>query len=151
MQTTTALEFRIFGYPRPQGSKKSLGNGILVESCKHTKTWRQDIRQAVMNQYSGSVIDGAVLVEVTFLFPRPKGHYGTGRNSAKLKPSAPKHCVSSQLGDLDKLLRSTLDGLNLNAGGVLLKDDSLVVDARGTKRYCEEGELPGAYLSVEVL
>lgn len=31
------LEFFVPGVPRPQGSKRHLGNGVMVESCKHVK------------------------------------------------------------------------------------------------------------------
>lgn len=147
-----AIEIRVWGIPAPQGSKAVRGyikgRAILGEASKAVAPWRVDVRAACQNQYQGPIIDAPVSICATFLFARPKGHYGTGRNADRLKPSAPKHLTSVRHGDLDKLLRSTLDGLSQSAGGSLITDDSLVVQAMADKRYCEEGELPGAYLTV---
>ena len=149
------IEIRVWGIPAPQGSKAVRGyvNGraILGEASKAVAPWRVDVRAACQNQYQGPVLTGPVAICATFLFERPQGHWGTGRNADRLKPSAPKHLTSTRHGDLDKLLRSTLDGLSVSAGGSLIKDDSLVVEAMANKRYVEEGELPGAYLTVKPL
>lgn len=47
---------------------------------------------------------------VTFHLPRPKGHYRTGANAHLLRDSAPEQ--PSVKPDLDKLVRSTMDGLS---------------------------------------
>jgi len=149
------IEIRVWGIPAPQGSKQVrgyvAGRAILGESSKAVAPWRVDVRAATQNQYTGAVIDAPVSVCVTFLFSRPKGHYGTGRNADRLKPSAPRHLTSVRHGDLDKLLRSTFDGLSQSAGGGLIVDDSLIVEVMANKRYVEDGELPGAYLTVTKL
>ena len=149
--TQKAVNIRIFGIPRPQGSKKHVGRGILVESSNGIKEWRHDVRDAVFSQYAGPLIDTPVAVCATFLFNRPKGHYGQGRNADRLKPSAPKHLTSTAHGDIDKILRGLLDAISAGAGGSLIKDDSLVVEVMANKRYVEDGELPGAYLTVTKL
>jgi len=78
-----------------------------------------------------------------FRLPRPKGHYGTGRNVAMLKPSAPLFPAGRP--DLDKLLRSTFDALG-EAG--VWGDDAQVVAARGRKVYTTGYEPPGATILV---
>jgi hypothetical protein len=78
-----------------------------------------------------------------FRFARPKGHYGSGRNAAVLKPGAPRSPAGKP--DLDKVLRSTLDALG-EAG--CYRDDSQVVAVEAQKAYCEPGELPGATLQL---
>jgi len=90
-----------------------------------------------------------VCVSVEFIFPRPKGHYGTGRNSQKLKDSAPKYCTSKSNGDIDKVVRSTLDALSLTSGGCILTDDSLVVCLQALKRYANNYELAGAKINIK--
>jgi len=149
------IEIRVWGIPAPQGSKQVrgyvAGRAILGESSKAVAPWRVDVRAATQNQYTGAVIDAPISICCTFLFSRPKGHFGTGRNADRLKPSAPRHLTSVRHGDLDKLLRSTFDGLSQSAGGGLITDDSLIVQVMADKRYCEEGELPGAYLTVTKL
>ena len=141
------LTLRIYGLPGPMGSKRHLGHGVMVESSKKVKPWRSDVMAAVVGAYQGPLIAAPVSVEVVFLFPRPKGHYG----KQGLRASAPLHLISQGAGDIDKLCRSTLDGISAGAGGALLRDDSQVVSLHASKRYCETGERPGALLTVIVL
>ena len=42
------LNFIIYGHARPQGSKRSLGSGRMVEASPHVKTWRQDVASAAL-------------------------------------------------------------------------------------------------------
>ena len=136
------------GVPAPQGSKRHIGHGIMIENSKKVKPWRQDVRAAAIDHYEGDIIGRAVEVEIIFLFARPKSHYGTGKSANKLKQKAPEFVTSSATGDIDKLCRSTLDGLSAKAGGTVIKDDSLVVSLKAVKKYAKEGELLGAKISV---
>ena len=79
---------------------------------------------------------------ITFMFNRPKAHYNT---KGELKPKAPFY--KSTKPDLDKLCRSTLDGIT----GVLIKDDSQVVNLICNKVYANKGELPGALITINPL
>ena len=89
-----------------------------------------------------------VKADIEFVFPRPKSHFGTGKNADVLKASAPKYSTSRGNGDIDKLARSTLDGLSVSAGGSVLEDDCLVVELNTKKRYINKDELPGAYIAI---
>ena len=120
----------------------------MLESSKKVQPWRQDVKQAVLNQYDGPPIERAVFIEIEFRFQRPKGHFNT---KGELRPKAPEYVTSRGQGDLDKLLRSTFDALSLSTGGSLLADDSLVVRVVGSKRYCVGPELPGAIIFVKQL
>lgn len=134
--------------PAPQGSKRHIGRGILVESSKRAKPWRQDVKLDSRQQYTGPVIAGPVSVSITFWLPRPKGHYRTGKFAGQLKPNAPTHSTSCADGDLDKLIRCTLDGLSAKCGGIVLADDSLVISLTSEKRYATETEGCGATIRV---
>ena len=48
---------RINGLPAPQGSKRHVGGGIMVESSKRAKPWRQDVMHQARDQYRGSTSD----------------------------------------------------------------------------------------------
>ncbi len=37
------------GKPAPQGSKRSLGGRVMIESSKRCKPWRQDVRHAALD------------------------------------------------------------------------------------------------------
>ena len=138
------ITIRVYGLPAAQGSKVSLGRGRMVESSKKVKPWRADVMAAVRDVHDGPLIEGACSVSIVFLFPRPKGHFG----KRGLLPSAPKHLTSHAAGDLDKLLRSSIDGLSAGAGGSLLRDDSQVVNLAASKRYTVGNEQPGALITV---
>ena len=126
------ISFDVFGLPAPQGSKRHVGNGVMIETGgDKLKAWRDAVRVDSAAAMAGrSPLAGPVQLWVQFLMPRPKGHYRTGRLSDMLKDGAP--IWHSSRPDIDKLLRSTLDGLK--AGGVYL-DDSQVAEVVAKKRY----------------
>ena len=144
----TLIEFRVHGIPRPQGSKRHVGRGIMVESSRHVHQWRNDVMSAAAAAFKGEPIADAVQLEIMFFFPRPKGHYGTGRNADKLKPSAPELPTSRSYGDTTKLARSTEDAISECSGYPVLKDDSQVTDLICRKRYACAVNPPGALVRV---
>lgn len=127
--------------PAPQGSKRHVGNGRMIEASKKVKPWRFAVSQAAL-ETGEPLMDEPVSVLITFLFSRPKAHYNT---KGQLKDKAPFY--KSTKPDLDKLCRSTLDGLT----NVLIKDDSQVVTIIASKQYVNEGELPGALITINKL
>lgn len=130
------------GLPAPQGSKRGIVNRYtqrvaMVESSKRVKPWRADIREAVSTEMGGRPPhQGALSMSITFVFPRPKGHYGTGRNASILKESAPKHHIGKP--DLDKLCRAALDAMS----GIVYADDAQIVQLHLSKRYPGHGDGP---------
>lgn len=123
----------VAGSPAPQGSKKYLGNGIMVESSKAVKPWRVDVAWAVRAHFP-TPLDGAVRLELEFVMPRPK--------------SAPKKSTPAAVKrpDLDKLARAVLDAIT----GVVVADDSQVVELVASKRIAEIGEASGVFLTAAV-
>jgi crossover junction endodeoxyribonuclease RusA len=139
------LTFSIIGTPAPQGSKTRNRYGAVYESSPKVKPWRQDVQSAAREAMGGShVYVGPVIVGVRFRLPRPKGHYGTGRNAGQLRPSAPK--VPDVKPDIDKLVRSTLDGMG-EAG--VWRDDAQVVGLWVVKEYATDTLPVGATVSVD--
>ena len=143
------IEFRVVGIPAPQGSKTLTRYGALMESSKKVKPWRQDIIHAALEAYAGNPFNEPVSVSIEFIFPRPKSHYGTGKNSETIKPKAPLFCTSKTNGDIDKVFRSTFDALSVSSGGSVIMDDSLVVSVKALKRYAARYELAGANINVK--
>jgi crossover junction endodeoxyribonuclease RusA len=145
------------GLPAPQGSKRHVGNGRMVESSKAVGPWREAVRAEaqkvlarlpVPRKFEGRIYwDGAAAsVTAVFLLPRPQGHYGTGRNSGTIRPSAPPFPAGRP--DLDKLLRSTLDGLT-EAG--VWRDDAQVASIYAAKQYARPGVACGVIIEVDGL
>lgn len=145
------LTFDVQGDPVPQGSKRVLPTARgprVVESGKGLLPWRQAVAAAAMvaaadrstaGGYSPEelplVAEGPVALALTFTLQRPRGHYGTGRNARKLKPSAPWYVPTRP--DTDKLLRAVLDALT----GVGYRDDAQVAWVRMAKVYGPRGQL----------
>ncbi|AQT82498.1 hypothetical protein B1R94_02150 [Mycolicibacterium litorale] len=127
------LEFFVPGKAAPQGSKRHVGRGILVESSKEVGPWRERVALAAHNAMLGrALIAGAVSVELNFVLPRPK---------SAPKRSTPK---ATKRPDLDKLERAVLDALT----DVCFADDSQVVALSGYKRLAEIGETAGVHIRV---
>lgn len=124
------------GRPAPQGSKRSLGRGRMVEMSKYLPQWRRDVIHAVSGDtwvYDGvPMFSSAVVVELRFVLPRPK-------RTPKKTP------LAITRPDLDKLGRAVFDALSL-AG--VYDDDSRVVVARLSKRIAEPGETTGCLITV---
>ena len=140
------IQLRVFGTPASQGSKRWLPNGRMIEADKKLKPWRSAVYEAVnhtFNPKSFLSLEGPIAVRVTFLFERPKNHYGTRQGEPYLKGSAPRYKTSTP--DVDKCLRALLDPLTEMK---VWKDDSQVVIAHAVKRYCNEGEKPGAIVII---
>lgn len=124
-----AIVVTVHGRPAPQGSKSfkgrgTSGKGVMVEASKHVKPWRTDVKHAALAATPDGfeLLDGPLAVSMVFTFPRPKGHYGTGRNAGVVKASAPPRPAG--IPDLSKLARSTEDALT----GVVWVDDARVVE-----------------------
>jgi crossover junction endodeoxyribonuclease RusA len=142
------VSFTVHGVPAPQGSKRHVGNGVMVESSKRVKPWRQDVQAAAEKALLDrmpylTLWDGPAEVEIVFWFARPKGHYRTGKNAHILRESAPQH--PNVRPDIDKTTRAVLDALK-TAGA--LKDDAQVTDLHAVKRYCRRGQQPGATVTI---
>ena len=148
---TLALSFEVHGTPGPQGSKTRNAAGAMYESSAKVKPWREAVKSAALDRLSYDIcwspLREAVRLEVVFTLPRPKSHFGTGKNAGLVKPSAPQFPTGKP--DTDKLLRSTQDALK-DAGVVL--DDSVVTDTVAAKRYVLTGDdtlsHPGAVIRV---
>ena len=142
------VALQVYGTPAPQGSKKFVGmhggRGVMVESSKKVKPWRQDVKAAareLLDKSGGPAFDSAVVVRMVFTVAKPKSAPKRTRTWPRTKP------------DLSKLARSTEDAL-VDAG--LLRDDSLIVDyGRLAKVYPGEDpealESPGVRIQITAL
>ena len=128
------MTITVYGVPAPQGSKRHVGRGVMIESSKKVKPWREAVKWAAIEVLVGRGIAGPVEIEVDFYFVHPK----TGKRR-------PAHSVKP---DIDKLLRSTFDALT-DAGA--FDDDSRIVSVQARKHYATQfSPVPaGAVIRVE--
>ena len=126
--------FFVPGVPAPQGSKNAYRRGnrcVLVESSKKVKPWRQAVARAAKENIP-QPLEGEIHLRVVFVMPRTKAMGD--------KPAPPM----LQRPDLDKLDRSTCDGLT----GAAYADDSQVTRICSEKRRAEPGEPTGAHITL---
>ena len=138
------------GQPAPQGSKRHVGRGILIESSKRVKPWREAVHYAALEALDGKPrIEGPVDVRVHFYFDRPRSHYRTGRNAHLLRDDAPRFPDNKGTYDVDKLQRACFDALS-SAG--IWKDDSQVAQVIARKKWTTQSPIdlpvPGAVIDV---
>jgi Holliday junction resolvase RusA-like endonuclease len=140
--TPEQITFWIPGIPAPGGSKrfvglsKKTGRAILVDDAgERNKNWRSICATVGAQAMSGKVVfEGPLYVEFNFRMPRPKGHFGSGKNAANLKASAPAYPVTKP--DVLKLSRSTEDALT----GIVWRDDCQTVTLLASKWFAENGK-----------
>lgn len=139
------MEFRIYGDPAPQGSKRVFNGRVVEAAGQKLKIWRKAIAQAVEDGLPADhqLIVGPVAVEVIFYLPRPQSVTPKKRPLPIVPP------------DADKLLRGLLDGLGQGINGKsgdgrLWADDALVVTVVASKMYADDQE-PGAEVIVTPL
>lgn len=119
----TLAAFEVLGVPAPQGSKTRMPNGAMLDGksagarAKH-KAWRTAVADMARELAEDEAHDGQLCLSIVFRFPmpasRPKRVQALGRWPHTVKP------------DIDKVVRSTLDGLAVKSGGGLIRDDARV-------------------------
>jgi len=124
----------------PQGSKKHVGRGIMVETCKRLKSWRKEVSLRA-KLIVDEIIEEPVEIEVVFWFKRPLKHY---LPNGMVRQSAPVYITNKNKGDLDKHCRALLDSLTKSA----FADDSQVVSLHAVKKYCETESQTGATIKI---
>lgn len=120
------LTIIVYGDPAPQGSKRFVGmrggKGVMVESSKKVKPWRNDVAEAARAAIGDlPKFDGPLSVRMVFTMPKPVSSPKRRRSWACKKP------------DLSKLIRSTEDALT--TAGVWADDSRVVEYARAAKVY----------------
>lgn len=139
------IKFFVPGTPATAGSKKAFvnkrtGKAHLVDTCVRGPGWRQAVQYAALVRRGGApLIAEAVTLRVTFVLPRPRSHFRSGKAAGQLRADAPRWHTSRP--DATKLVRAAEDALK----DVIWTDDSLVVSQFVEKVY---GDNPGA--SVEI-
>lgn len=108
------------------------------------EAWKNCIAAAAQAHIPKSALDGPICCEIAFYFRRPQGHYGSGKNAAKLKDTAPRWHTARR-GDRDNMDKAVLDSLTILG---FWHDDSQVCDGWIKKLWCPPGMQPGAQITI---
>ena len=134
------FQFLVHGVPAPKGSlrgfiPKGWTRPVLTSTTgPRLKDWAHSVSVcALQARGQQTIITGAVMLEAIFFFDRPK--------------SARKRMHVTVRPDVDKVLRSTCDALT----GILFNDDAQIVRMIGEKRYADQENPPGAFITVRSL
>jgi Holliday junction resolvase RusA-like endonuclease len=127
------IRFQVLGRPQPAGSKKAFTHPhtnkiVVTDDAKKSRPWKQQVAGTAA-EISTQLLQGPLMLEVTFVLARPKGHYRTGRNAHLVRDSAPPYPTVKP--DATKLLRAVEDALT----GIVWRDDAQVVTQVARKRY----------------
>lgn len=152
----TSLTFRVRGLPIAQGTARAFvagGKARIATDSNRTSSpvgaWRADLAAGARDAFGqAAALTGPVGVDVTFVFPRPKGHYlpsNRTRPEPVVRLDAPRFHTAKP--DADKLARTLLDALT----HVVIVDDSQVAVLSVRKIYEDEADRPGAEVSVRTL
>lgn len=129
-----------YGKPAPQGSKRAVAKGVIIDANPRTKEWRAIVHDACRDAMDAEPeffrFEGAMWGRMIFSFDRPASVKRSKRPYPSISP------------DLGKLARATEDSLT-SAG--FWKDDGQVVEyTRLAKVYVGEDdealEAPGVYI-----
>jgi Holliday junction resolvase RusA-like endonuclease len=121
------------GQPRPKAV--SVGGHARVYDPGTSKDFKACIVDAVREAGKvGLMLDVPLCVDIECFFRRPKGHYGSGKNSKTIKPSAPIWNTSKP--DRDNIEKAIFDALT-NIG--FWRDDSIVVDGKAPVKKFSDG------------
>jgi crossover junction endodeoxyribonuclease RusA len=146
------IQFTVRGRPVPKGSLRPIqpkrkgpdgqmipvGRPVVVpDNPRELKAWQSAIyTAAAVAMGDRDILRGPVGILITFVFPRPKSHFGVKGN---VLPSAPAYPAG--IPDLDKCERAVGDALK----GVVLKDDAQIVSKASRKIY---GDTPGVRVGI---
>lgn len=135
------IEFFVPGIPAPQGSKRHVGHGRMVESSKDLPAWRTAVAWTARNAAARELaIVGPVAVNISFRFPMPA--------SRPAKIRALESHPRSVKPDLDKLVRAIFDALT-EAG--VIEDDARVWHLTAQKHEVTDHARVGALIAVHAL
>ncbi|MFB9777298.1 RusA family crossover junction endodeoxyribonuclease [Brevibacterium otitidis] len=127
------FELTVNGIPAPQGSKRHIGGGRMIEMSKKLPAWRKVVIEAAQAEAGPEweAMTPPLRASLHVLLPRPKKSKHRG-------PWSPP--------DLDKLQRAIGDALE--QAGVIV-DDAGIVEWHARKDWTFEDGQPGAFISVE--
>lgn len=150
--TLYAVSFTAYGKPQQRGSKSPSHvyrrDGTLVtdknghpiintkDSNEKSKAWMDTVRSAALESLpeEWEPLSCPLRLVAMFYFLRPQSHYGTGRNTGKLKPTAP--ACHAQSPDLAKLVRCLEDALI----GTVISDDKIICGYNVDRRWTANAE-----------
>lgn len=154
------------GKPRPKASR--IGKSVRIYTPTKTKRsdgtsvsngyaeWTEAVKRAAEKFRPPVLITTPVVLNLKFYMPRPKFHFGTGRNSGSIKPRYidNRHATKPDRDNLEKAVSDAISTAGVeDADGqktppVFWSDDTLIWDGHCTKLYAPQAGKTGALVEV---
>jgi len=126
------ISITIEGVPQALKRHRAVRAGKFIRTYDPSSKDKEDFSwKAISKLKPDSPFTGPISLVVVFYMPRPKSHYGSGKNASILKKSAPSYHVTKP--DTDNLLKFVKDAFNK----IYWKDDSQVYLVTAQKCYTE--------------
>lgn len=150
---TVRARFFVQGEPKPQPRVKACRTGAFTRmyTPKTADAWKKAVRVACIVAALEKPLQGALGLSVMFYLPRPQAHYHpkNSRHNGELRTDAPIYDTSKNDGDIDNLLKSTMDAMTESQR--IWLDDSQVSIVGATKTYADSDREIGAMIEVSEL
>jgi crossover junction endodeoxyribonuclease RusA len=146
MKELDHIQFFVAGHAKSSGSKRAFvnpktGKMIVTAANPKQKQWQEAVKWMAMQIWERRIPwDGPIALELAFIRPRPKAHFGTGNKGATLKDFAATAQPTTKPDSL-KLARAVEDALS----GIIYIDDSQIVRHEISKVF---GDKPGVAIIV---
>lgn len=95
------------GQPRPKAFSR--GGRASVYDPSTAEGWKSQVAMSAKDSLPESPLTGPLRLELYFYFPRPKGHFRTGKRASEVKDNAPLFHVSKP--DSDNLAKAVMDAM----------------------------------------
>lgn len=125
------IKFMVIGNPKPQPRHRHFQRGKFKGTYDPAKDDKQSFLYLILEHVPEKPLDEPLRVDITFYFPRPMSHYGTGKNADRLKASAPKWHTKTP--DIDNLRKFVMDAMNKT----FWRDDSIICEGFTRKIYSD--------------
>lgn len=133
------VSFNVFGLPKGKARPRVTKTGHAYTPAA-TVAWENTIRLQAIHAMRGiDMLDGNLIVRMTFFFQPPKS-YAKKRRELLIAEGRPM----PHKPDIDNLVKAVLDACN----GIAYKDDAAVVEIDAKKRY---GQDDGVQVTIERL
>ena len=141
----TEIEIFVHGTPKGQPRPRAFSRGGMtrVYDPGTAEGWKSAIAEEIREHLPEKPLEHPVWLSLVFVMPRPKLHYGSGKNAGKLKPDAPYYFTPKP--DADNLAKAVMDALT-QVG--LWRDDSLVCKLTVVKRYESVDGASGCFIQI---
>ena len=133
------IEFTVPGNPKALKRHRTFKRGKFAGQYDPSSGDKADFLAKAMQYKPDKPFDHETAVDLTFVFPRPKSHYRTGKFAGVLRDDAP--VWHTKTPDADNLAKFVCDALN----GIFWKDDKVICFLMVSKFYSEK---PGVKIKI---